>query len=146
MSTLEMFVPSGPWRVKNISGLCFSWSGLDFLGSSLEMNFNPKIVSHWKRVWSTGLEVNESQAVALNAFTFGGRSPALPHTFYFHFKHPSCYILLCYIAQTMTLIKPSSGNTCHVLGKAKHVTKIPGMIVQSCVQHFKKYCHWKDPF
>lgn len=89
----------------------------------------------------TGLEVNECQRVALNTFTFGGRALVLPHTFYSHFEFPSCYILLCYIVQTMTLIKPSSENTCHVLGEAEQVAKMPGLVVQSGVQPFKKFCH-----
>lgn len=46
----------------------------------------------------------------------------------------------------MTLIKPNSGNTFRVLGKAEQVAEIPGLIVQSGVQPFKKYWHWKDFF
>lgn len=46
----------------------------------------------------------------------------------------------------MTLIKPSNGNSSHVLGEADQAAEIPGLIVQSGVQPFKIYCHRKDIF
>lgn len=75
--SIEMFVPSGQWRVMNISGICFSWFDIDLLGSSLAMNFNPNIVSCWKGVWPTGLEVNECQL----------------HWIHLHLGQKSCYTL-----------------------------------------------------